>query len=85
LQFMEQTVDSKLTDKQFAGIQAQHGVPDTIVLDPAPGVATVRLLVQDVETGKMGSVNLPYTEMAASASTTATPGTTPAPAAQTVH
>jgi VWFA-related protein len=81
LQFMEQAIDSKLTDKQFAGIQAQHGVPDTIVLDPAPGVATVRLLVQDVETGKMGSVNLPYTEMVASASTTATP----TPAAQTAH
>jgi|HubBroStandDraft_1064217.scaffolds.fasta_scaffold05832_2 VWFA-related protein len=81
LQFMEQAVDSKLTDKQFAGIQAQHGVPDTIALDPAPGVATVRLLVQDVETGKMGSVNLPYAEMVASASTTATP----TPAAQTAH
>jgi VWFA-related protein len=83
LQFMEQSVDSKLTDKQFAGIQAQHGVPDTIVLDPAQGVATVRLLVQDVETGKMGSVNLPYTEMVASASTTATPDAPPA--AQTAH
>jgi len=81
LQFMEQAVDSKLTDKQFAGIQAQHGVPEAIVLDPAPGIATVRLLVQDVETGKMGSVNLPYTEMVASASTTATP----APPGQTPH
>jgi VWFA-related protein len=82
LQFMEVAVDTKLTDKQFAGIQAQHGVPESITLDPAPGVATVRLLVQDVETGKMGSVNLPYTEMVASAST---PGATPAPAAQTAH
>jgi VWFA-related protein len=81
LQFMEQAIDSKLTDQQFAGIQAQHGVPDTVVLDPAPGAATVRLLVQDVETGRMGSVNLPYTEMVASVSTTATPGATPAPAA----
>jgi hypothetical protein len=62
-----------------------QGVPDTVVLDPAPGVATVRLLVQNVKTGKMGSVNLPYTEMVASASTTATPGATPAPAAQTEH
>jgi VWFA-related protein len=85
LQFMEQAVDSKLTDKQFAGIQAQHGVPDTVVLDPAPGVATVRLLVQDVETGRMGSVNLPYTEMAASASPAATPGASPAPADQMAH
>jgi len=81
LQFMEQAVDTKLTDKQFAGIQAQHGVPESITLDPAPGVATVRLLVQDVETGKMGSVNLPYTEIVASVSTTATP----APAAETGH
>jgi VWFA-related protein len=85
LQFMQQAIDSKLTDKQFAAIQAQHGVTDTILLEPAPSVATVRLVVDDLETGHMGSVNLPYGEMVANTSTTATPNATSAPAAQAPH
>ena len=84
LQFMQQALDFKLTDKQFAGIQAQHGVPQSIALEPVPGIATVRLVVEDVETGRLGSVDLPYIEMAASASTAAAPIATPAPA-QTQH
>lgn len=80
LQFIQQAIDFKLTEEQFAGVQAQHGVPESILLEPVPGVASVRLVVEDVETGRLGSVDLPYTEMAASASTAAGPSATSAPA-----
>jgi len=65
IQFLQDSVDAKLTDKQFAAIQAQHGFPHAVIFTPGPETAAVRLLVRDVATGEMGSVNLPYTETAA--------------------
>jgi len=78
LQFMQEAVDAKLTDKQFASVQAQHGFPHAIVLAPGPGTTAVRLLVQDVATGQLGSVNVPYTELSAQAAAPPAGGVAPA-------
>jgi len=59
MQFLQDLVDAKLSDKQFAAIQAQHGFPHSIVFTPGPGTASVRLLVKDAASGEMGSVNVP--------------------------
>src|ERR1041385_258720 len=61
-QFLQDSVDAKINEKQFAAIQAQHGFPHAVIFTPAPGTASVRLLVKDAATGEMGSVNLPYTQ-----------------------
>ncbi len=82
LQFMHQDFSAKLTDKQYAEIQAQHGLPHTMVITPPPGTAAVRLLVEDLTTGQLGSVNVPYAEVAARA--TAPPTSSGAPT-QTAH
>ena len=60
IQFLQDSVDAKLSDKQFAAMQAQHGFPHLIVFMPGPGTASVRLLVKDAASGGMGSVNVPY-------------------------
>jgi VWFA-related protein len=62
LRFLQDTIDEKLTDKQFAEVQAQHGFARVVSLVPTPGVSLVRVLVKDLPTGLMGSVNIPYTE-----------------------
>ncbi len=82
LQFMHQDFDAKLTDKQYAEIQAQHGLPHTVVITPTPETVAVRLLVEDLTTGQIGSVNMPYTEVAAQ---TTPPPANPGAATQAVH
>jgi hypothetical protein len=62
LQFVKGTVDRKLTAQDFAAVQAQHGFPQFFELPPVAEAATVRLLVKDVVTGRVGSVNIPYVE-----------------------
>jgi hypothetical protein len=82
LQFMEETINPRLTDKQYSTVEG-NGYPHNNLLSPGPGVATVRLLVEDVPSGQMGSVNIPYTDMVASAATPRAPST--APAAPATH
>ena len=65
MQFLQDSVDAKLTEKQFAALQAQHAFPHAMVFTPGPGTAAVRLLVKDAVTGEMGSVNVPYVETTA--------------------
>ena len=74
LQFLHQDFEAKLTDKQYSAIQAQHGFPHVMVFPIAPGTSKLRLLVKDLATGQMGSVNVPYSEM--TASTVTSPPTT---------
>lgn len=76
LQFVHQDYEAKLTEKQYAEIQTQHGLPHTIVITPPPGTASVRLLVQDMATGQMGSVNLPCAVVTANATAPAGPTNT---------
>ena len=78
LQFLQAAVEQKFTAKQYAAIQAQRGFPDSVILVPGPGTAVVRLLIQDESTGRMGSVNVPFVESAA----TVAPSANPAPGVQ---
>jgi hypothetical protein len=82
LQFMHEDFKAKLTDKQYTAVQAQHGFPHTVVITPPPGTAEVRLLVKDVATGRMGSVNLPCAKVAAAVTP---PAAGVGTAAQTPH
>lgn len=77
LRFLQDTIDEKLTDKQYAEIQAKHGFARVVSLVPTPGVALVRVLIKDMTTGQMGSVNIPNVETAAAATAPAAtaPGT----------
>jgi hypothetical protein len=74
LRFLQDTIDEKLTDKQYAEVQALHGFARVVSLVPTPGVAVVRVLIKDVATGQMGSVNIPYVETAAAATAPAATG-----------
>ena len=76
MQFLQDSVDAKLTEKQFAALQAQHAFPHALVFTPGPGTAAVRLLVKDAVTGEMGSVNVPYVETTAVATPPAAAGGT---------
>ena len=62
LRLLQDTIDEKLSDKQFAEVQAQHGFARVVALVPTPGINLVRVLIKDLPTGRMGSVNIPYDE-----------------------
>jgi len=62
LRLLQDTIDEKLTEKQFAEVQKLHGFARVVSLVPTPGMNLVRVLIKDVPTGLMGSVNIPYTE-----------------------
>ena len=65
LQFMHQDFEAKLTDKQYGEIQSQYGFPHIMIFPIAPGTSRLRLLVRDLASGRMGSVNVPYSELSA--------------------
>jgi VWFA-related protein len=62
LRLLQDAIDEKLTQQQFAEVQALHGFARVVSLVPTPGTTLVRVLIKDVPTGLMGSVNIPYTE-----------------------
>ncbi|HMH05273.1 MAG TPA: VWA domain-containing protein [Terriglobales bacterium] len=62
LQFVENAISRRLTEKEFVAVQVQHRFSHTFVLAPAVGTVAVRLLVEDVITGRLGSMNVPYIE-----------------------
>jgi VWFA-related protein len=79
LRYLQDTIDERFTDKQYAETQARHGFARVVSMQPTPGVAVVRVLIKDVPTGRMGSVNIPNVETAAAATAPAAtaPGTPP--------
>ena len=82
LQFMHQDFEAELTDKQYNQIQSQHGFLHTMVFPVTPGASKLRLLVKDVASGQMGSVNLPYSELTAMSPASPAPSNGSVPAAQ---
>lgn len=60
LQLITDPIQRTLNEHDYQTLQAQHFVPHHIVLTPGPGVAIVRVLVKDIASGRMGSVNIPY-------------------------
>jgi hypothetical protein len=69
LQFVHQDYSAKLTEKQYGEIEAQHGFTHTVEITPPAGTVALRLLVKDLTSGQMGSVDIPYSEMAAQGAT----------------
>ena len=68
IQLMTDPIERKLTDHEYKTLLAQHFVPHTLVISPGAGVAMVRVLVKDLSSGRIGSVNIPYPAPVASAS-----------------
>jgi VWFA-related protein len=66
LQFFQQPFDQKLSGKEYASVLAHHGFPHIVVLPVTAETKSVRLLVKDVATGQLGSLNIPYSAIAAS-------------------
>lgn len=62
LRLLQDTIDERLSDKQFAEVQSLHGFARVVSLVPTPGISLVRVLIRDIPTGLMGSVSIPYTE-----------------------
>ena len=62
LRLLQDTIDERLSDKQFAEVQSLHGFARVVSLVPTPGISLVRVLIRDIPTELMGSVNIPYTE-----------------------
>jgi VWFA-related protein len=73
LQYLQENVGTKLTDQQYNAVVARHGVTHVVVLQSKPEVTRVRLLVRDVFSGLMGSVEVPLAEQAKASATPAVP------------
>ncbi len=65
LQYVQKNSQAKLNQEQFAA--AAHGITQTFQFSPKPGIARVRLLVRDSASGRIGSVDIPYTQTPAPA------------------
>jgi|SRR5690242_2841341 len=59
LQFNSQVLNQEFTEAEYESARS-HGISHTISMLPKSGTARVRLLVCDLRTGTMGSVDLPY-------------------------
>ena len=60
VQLLEDLIGRKLTDHEYKTLLAQHLVPHTFQMATRPGTAMVRVLVKDIPSGRIGSVNVPY-------------------------
>jgi VWFA-related protein len=59
LQYLQDHVQQQLAEKDYATTNAR-GVSHVIQLPPKPDTARVRLVVRDVASGRLGSVDIPY-------------------------
>ena len=59
LQYNAQVLSQKFTEAEYESARSR-GISHTISMVPKPGTVRVRLLVCDLKTGTMGSVDLPY-------------------------
>ena len=59
LQYNAQVLNQKFTEDEYESARSR-GISHTISMAPKPGTVRVRLLVCDLKTGTMGSVDLPY-------------------------
>lgn len=74
LQYFQEHVDKKFDEKEYATV---HAVPHAIEFAPVEGTARVRLVVRDVSSGEIGSLNVPYAAPTAAAAATTNPGMPP--------
>lgn len=63
LQYLQDQVQQQLTDKEYAAISGR-GVSHVVQFAPATDTVRVRLVVRDAVSGRLGSVDIPYTPAA---------------------
>lgn len=68
LQLMTDPIDRKLTEAEYQTILSMHRLPHFVVV-PGARPASIRLLVKDIPSGRLGSVNIPVDQMTAAATT----------------
>jgi len=71
LQYMQRGGRARLSDQEFA--TASHGLTQMMEFTPKAGIARVRLLVRDSMSGRLGSVDVPYSETSVAAPAAETP------------
>lgn len=71
LQYYQEHVDKQFDEKDFAALR---GVPHAIEFTPHPDTARIRLVVRDVASGEIGSLNVPFALGPAAAAVTNNPG-----------
>lgn len=59
LQFLQDHVRQELSDKEYPSV-ASHGVTHVVQFLPKSETATVRLVVRDAASGRLGSLDIPY-------------------------
>jgi len=59
LQFLQDHVRQELSDKEYPSV-ASHGVTHIVQFLPKSETATVRLVVRDAVSGRLGSLDIPY-------------------------
>lgn len=64
LQYLQDHVQQEIADKEYATTIAR-GISHVVQLVPKPETARVRLVVRDVASGRLGSVDIPYPAAAA--------------------
>lgn len=69
LQLVVKPIDIKFTDKQYQAVIAARGLPTTVAVPAKDDLAWVRLVIKDVATGHLGSVNVPVAPATAAATT----------------
>jgi VWFA-related protein len=62
LQFLQKNSLTKMNEQEFTA--AAHGITQTFQFAPNPGATRVRLLVRDSVSGRLGSVDVPYSSVA---------------------
>ncbi len=67
LQYFQQHVDKKFDEKDYL---AMRGVPHAIEFSPHADTARIRLVVRDVASGEIGSLNVPFALAPAAAAVT---------------
>jgi VWFA-related protein len=61
LDLVQGGLSKSFSEKDYSAVVAQRGILHTVVLPPVAGIAGVRLLVKDMATGRLGTVNVPIT------------------------
>ena len=74
LQYFQEHVDKKFDEKDYA---AMRGVPHAIEFTPHPDTARIRMVVRDVASGEIGSLNVPFALASPAAAVTDNPAAPP--------
>jgi VWFA-related protein len=74
LQYFQEHVDQKFAEADYAALR---GVPHAISFAPHPDTARIRMVVRDVASGEIGSLNVPFALANPAAAVTSSPAAPP--------